>query len=286
MPFLNNEKFKEFRTAASNNDEKAKMILQALRQGSQEDVDRLVQDYYNIPGEEPIKAEPQVQPQEEGETAEPEVMDEATQITDVEPGSDTSVPEVEDLTELLDVETDGLFDENEIDGIDFSKFLGNKRRDGNRAKKNSEYFSAFNPQSRANYIEKKKNDYKAKFGDSLHDIDRQFKDYDMSIDAYATGVNDLLDDSVEMNVDTMNTAYNEIMDNNGIMHSFGRHWDQEDTNHIIEDLASMVQKYGKKNVLAALNVLKMDNSNFRDYRLGQINEEVERYNKSLDKILK
>ena len=52
------------------------------------------------------------------------------------------------------------------------------------------------------------------------------------------------------------------------------------------DLKQLVVKYGKKNVLAALNVLKTDNNNYRDYRIGQINEEVERYNKSLDKILK
>ena len=80
--------------------------------------------------------------------------------------------------------------------------------------------------------------------------------------------------------------YNDIMDNNGIMHSFGRHWDDVDTAHVIDDLKILVEKYGKKNVLAALNVLKTDNGNFRDYRLGQINEEVERYNKSLDKIFK
>ena len=96
----------------------------------------------------------------------------------------------------------------------------------------------------------------------------------------------MLDDSVEIDVNTMGNAYDEIMDNNGIMHSFGRHWDEVDTGHVIDDLKHLVAKYGKKNVLAALNVLKTDNSNFRDYRLGQINEEVERYNKSLDKILK
>ena len=61
MPFLNNAKFKEIRTAAGNGDEKAKMVLQALRQGGQEDVDRLVQEYYSIPTQDmndvPIQTE-------------------------------------------------------------------------------------------------------------------------------------------------------------------------------------------------------------------------------------
>jgi len=283
MPFLNNAKFKELRTAAGDGNEKAQMVLQALRQGKQEDVDRLVQDYYSVPQVEttPVVEEQNIVSEEVSTPVEENVqpVEENANIAD-------SVPQIEDLTDVLDKETDGLFDENEIEQIDFAKFLGNKRRDGIRAKKNAEYFNAFNPESRANYIEKKKNDYKSKFGDSLHDIDRQFTDYDKSIDRYTQGVGDMLDDEVEMNVDVMGNAYDEIMDNNGIMHSFGRFWDDVDTGHVIEDLKALVAKYGKKNVLAALNVLKKDNSNYRDYRLGQINEEVERYNKSLDKILK
>ena len=283
MPFLNNSKFKELRTAAGEGNEKAQMVLQALRQGKQEDVDRLVQDYYSIPQ---VEATPAVEEQNIVSNEASVPVEENIQPVEENANMADSVPQIEDLTDVLDKETDGLFDENEIEQIDFAKFLGNKRRDGMRAKKNAEYFSAFNPESRANYIEKKKNDYKSKFGDSLHDIDRQFTDYDKSIDRYTQGVTDMLDDEVEMNVDVMGNAYDEITDNNGIMHSFGRFWDDVDTGHVIDDLKALVAKYGKKNVLAALNVLKNDNSNYRDYRLGQINEEVERYNKSLDKILK
>lgn len=286
MPFLNNTKFKEIRTAAGDGNEKAKMVLQALRQGKQEDVDRLVEDYYSIPqqdmNEVPVETELQVNPMENTAESVTETI-QAGEPVETDLGSE---PVVEDLTEVLDKETDGLFDENEIAQITFSDFLGNKRRDGIRAKKNADYFKAFNPESMTNYINAKKDSYKAKFGDSLHDIDRQFTDYDKSIDLYSQGINDMLDDNVEIDVNTMGNAYDEIMDNNGIMHSFGRHWDEVDTGHVIDDLKQLVAKYGKKNVLAALNVLKTDNSNFRDYRLGQINEEVERYNKSLDKILK
>ena len=292
MPFLNNNKFKELRIAASNGNEKAKMVLQALRQGSQNDVDRLVGDYYSIPQvETPSEIEHSQEQSIEDNVNEIEVNNNidnnVNNTADNSYEEDlNSIPVVEDLTEVLDKETDGLFDENEIESIDFSKFLSNKRRDGVRSKKNSEYFSAFNPESRENYITKKKDAYKAKFGDSIHDIDRQYQDYDKSIDKYSQGINDLLDDNIDVNVDVMGDAYNEIMDNNGIMHSFGRHWDDVDTEHVIEDLKQLVNKYGKKNVLSALNVLKNDNSNFRDYKLGQINEEVERYNKALDKVLK
>ena len=274
MSYLNNGKFKEIRTAANDGNEKAKMVLQALMKGTQDDVDRLVKDYYAIPQQEqaPVEAEPQVE--------QPVQTEEPVQ-TDL--GSE---PVVEDLTDVLDKETDGLFDENEIEAIDFSKFLSNKKRDGLRTKKNAEYFSAFNPEARANYINTKKESYKARFGDSLHDIDRQFMDYDKSIDRYVQGVNDLLDDDKDIDVNVTGNAYDEIVDNNGIMHSFGRHWDDEDTGHVIEDLKVLVGKYGKKNVLAALNVLKNDNLNFKNYKYGQINEEVERYNKSLDKVLK
>lgn len=287
MPYLNNAKFKEIRTAAGDGNEKAKMVLQALRQGKQEDVDRLVGDYYSIPQQEmndvPVQTELNVNPMENS----PEAVEESVQAGLEEQNTDLgSEPVVEDLTEVLDKETDGLFDENEISQISFSDFLGNKRRDGLRAKKNSDYFKAFNPEAMTNYLNSKKDKYKAKFGDSMHDIDRQFADYDKSIDLYSQGVNDLLDDDIEIDVNTTGSAYDEIMDNNGIMHSFGRYWDNVDTGHVIDDLRALVEKYGKKNVLAALNVLKNDNNNYRDYRLGQINEEVERYNKSLDKIIK
>lgn len=295
MPFLNNNKFKEIRTAAGNGNEKAQMVLQAFRKGNQDDVDRLLNDYYAIPQENNVQNQAEivtenqpVQAQAQAElesVATPEGSQPVDSGMSVQPDLGTE-PVVEDLTEVLDKETDGLFDENEIEPMEFSKFLSNKRRDGMRAKKNADYFKAFNPESMTNYINAKKDKYKAKFGDSLHDIDRQFSDYDKSIDLYSQGINDLLDDGVEIDTNIAGDAYNDIMDNNGIMHSFGRHWDQEDTSHVIEDLKQLVAKYGKKNVLAALNVLKTDNGNFRDYRLGQINEEVERYNKSLDKMLK
>ena len=178
MPFLNNNKFKELRTAANDGNEKAKMVLQALRQGKQEDVDRLVEDYYAIPqqdmNEVAVETELESNPMENT----PESVETPIQAEEPVQEEFSSEPVIEDLTSVLDKETDGLFDENEIEPMDFSKFLGNKRRDGMRAKKNADYFKAFNPDSVANYVNAKKDTYKKKFGDSLHDIDRQFHDYD------------------------------------------------------------------------------------------------------------
>lgn len=310
MPFLNNNKFKEIRNEANNGNEKALKVLQALRQGNQEDLDRLVQEYYAIAIKSPIlenktiekpvlEKEPMVIENKEIENEDKEIEkaerieenekieeieEKLDQVQEQEPQQDNV--EVEDLTDVLDKETEGLFDENEIEAMDFAKYLGNKRRDLARINKTSDYFKAFNPGSRANYIASKKEAYKNKFGDAFHDINSLYNDYDKSIDAYTQSVNDMLDDEQEMNVSVMGNAYNEIIDNNGIMHCFGRYWDEEDTQHIVEDLKPLVEKYGKKNVIAALNVLKTDNNNFRDYKVGQINEEIERYNKFLDKILK
>ena len=48
--FINQKKFGEIREAAKNGNEKAKMVLQAMRKfSSQEDIDRLVEDYYKVP---------------------------------------------------------------------------------------------------------------------------------------------------------------------------------------------------------------------------------------------
>ena len=47
----------------------------------------------------------------------------------------------------------------------------------------------------------------------------------------------------------------------------------------------LVIKYGKKNVVAALNTLKSDNDNYRNHRNGEINGEISRYKSSLAKLL-
>lgn len=268
MPFINNQKFNEIRNAAKNNNPKALEIMQVMQKnGSQDDINRLIDSYYGI--ETPLQ---QPQPQLQQQPAEENI-----------PLSEPQ--EVPDITELLDGETDGLFDENDIDYEDFSTFLNNKKRDNLRAKKNLDYFSAFDPQGRNNYVEAKKEAYKSKFGDKVHDIERKYDDYDKALGLYVQGVNDSLDDDLGFDANQVDGAYNEIIGNNSIMHSFGRHWDNVDTSHIIDDLKQMCAQYGKKNILAALNTIKNDNVNYRNYQLGKINQEVDRYDKILDKTL-
>ncbi len=274
MAFINNKKFNEIMKAGKNNDEKALLVLQAYRNGdSQDNIDRLVNDFYAVPSAEPTVVEPEEAPEMEIETPQVEVEE-----------GDVVKP-ICDISDVLNKECEGLFDENEIEDITFGDYLANKKRDNNRARKNLEYFSGFDLGGRESYVSNKKEAYKNKFDNNVKDIERKFNDYNKSIDGYIQGVTDTLDDDVELDMNQADLSYNDIVDNENVMHSFGRYWDEEDNNSVIEILKALCEKYGKKNVLAALNVLKADNENFKNYKNGQINQEVERYGKALDKAL-
>lgn len=295
MGFINNIKFKEISAAANEGNEKAKMVLQAMRKfAPQEDIDRLVTEYYNIPAENaPVLNEEQPQtinPLEAqnategnfeadlGQTEEPaqELPQEVT-----EPKID-----VVDLTEVLDKETDGLFDKNEIADYSFEDFLTQKSKDNLRAKKNADYFKAYDLEGRTNYMNSKIEDYKNSFNNRLGGIRQKFDDISNSINKYYTNVNDLLDDDKEMSVEESGLAYNDFVNNKDAMASFGRHWDENDNLVVISALQNLVNQYGKKNVLAALNTLDSDNNSYKDYLNNQVDEEINRYSKSLQNILK
>ena len=53
-----------------------------------------------------------------------------------------------------------------------------------------------------------------------------------------------------------------------------------------ETLQELVIKYGKKNIMAVLNTLKSDVDNFKSFKNNQIDDEVNRYTKSIEKLLK
>lgn len=279
MAFINNTKFKEIKEAAKNGNETAKQIVQALmKSSSQGDLDRLVNEYYKVD-----TVEEELPPVVEEEIA---VSDNIVEEPEIEPVTEEVFPEVVDITDLLNGELEGLIDENEIEEMSFGNFLENKKRDGLRSRKNNEYFKAFDTDGKLNYLNNKRNEYSNKFGDMLHDIDRYHQDLDISLGKYTDSVNTMLDDNVNLDMNVAGNAYEDIIGNNGIMHSIGRHWDEVDTNHVIEDLKLLVSKYGKANILAALNTLKSDNNNFRDYRKNQIDSEIGRYGKSLENLLK
>lgn len=283
MPFVNNRKLLEIREQAKNGNEKALMILQALRKKSaQEDLDRLVNDYYNV--EEVVEQEPdliesegkaEIEQSLPPEELNPEVLNDANEVV-----------EVPDLTSILDKEMDGLLDENEIDDTPFSLYLSNKKRDALRSRKNTDYFKAYDPSGMENYLNAKIENYKGKFNNRLRDIDRRYNDMNTAITNYAKTISEMLDDGVELEVEKANSAYNDLTENENIMGSFGRHWDENDNNNVIENLKELISMYGKNNVIAALNTLNSDNNNYRDYLNNQVDTEIGRYSRSIEKLLK
>lgn len=278
MPFINNKKLVEIRESAKGGNEKALMILQAMRKMSpQEDLDRLVDDYYKVDTVEPVVPQENVEQESFNipEELTPELMNETA-----EPGN------VVDLTSTLDAEMDGLLDENELDDLSFGDFLSNKKRDGLRGRKNADYFKAYDPEGRANYMHNKIDAYKGKFDGRLKDIERRYNDMSKSIAGYTQGVNDMLDDSAELDMVSVNNAYDELTGNENAMRSFGRHWDENDNMSVMMELKSLIEKYGKKNVMAVLNTLQSDNENYKKYLNNQVDTEIGRYSKSVENLLK
>lgn len=277
MAFVSNNKYKEIYEASKNGNEKALRILQALRnKESQGDLDRLVDDYYNIPT---ISQE------------EPEVIENA----DFEPQNDVAeesqeivsdnLPEF-DLTKILDDELTDLIDENDIEELNFVDFLKNKSRDSLRARKNGDYFKAYDPVGKANYMANKINTYKGKFDNRLGNIERGYNDINKSMSNYSQNVNDMLDDSVELDMVKVSSAYDDFTNDDVTMNSFGRHWDDNDNHIVAEKLRELVSVYGKQNVLAALNTINSDNENHKNFLNNQIDSEIVRYSKSLESLLK
>lgn len=296
MAFINNKKFAEIRTAAKDGNEKALMILQAMRKlQPQADIDRLVEDYYAIP------EEPQIQPVqgENYNVAEEQPKEEVSTVSDALDdvlSEDLSVDETADIPDLdADVQTynldditkdmDGLIDEDEIDDMSFADFLSDKKKNLKRAKKNADYFKMYDDDSRKQYSLNAVDKYKAKFGDLERDIDRRNKDTATALGLYEQSVADSLDDDIELNADNADKAYSDLTDDSGAMHAFGRYWDDDDKASVIEALKVLIGKYGKKNVLAAINTLKSDNENYKSYMHNKIDTEVGKYSKNLENLL-
>ena len=280
MPFINQNKLLEIREAAKGGNEKALMIMQAMRKMSpQTDIDRLVEDYYKIDTVEPMIAEDEADPVEQPslETPEellPEVVEEAPEGN------------VVDLTEALDSEMEGLLDEKELEDLSFADYLGNKKRDGLRGRKNADYFKAYDLEGRTNYMQNKVDAYKGKFDGRLKDIERRYNDMSKSLAGYAQGVNDMLDDETELDMNSVNSAYDELTGNGAVMSSFGRHWDDNDNASVMAELKALIMKYGKKNVMAVLNTLQSDNENYKKHLNNQVDTEIGRYSKSIESLLK
>lgn len=284
MAFINNKKFAEIRNAAKNGDEKALKVLQAMRKMQpQADIDRLVEDYYAIPA-------PAVEETPETPAATDDLRLDDASVVDSVISSDIadSDGDVTTITYNLDDITkdmDGLIDEDEVEDMSFSDFLADKKRNMMRARKNADYFKMYDNDSRSKYAADAVAKYKAKFSDLERDIDRRNKDTMTALGMYEQSVGDELDDEVELSADNADKAYSDLIDNSGAMHSFGRYWDEEDKANVITELKALIGKYGKKNVLAAINTLKSDNENYKSYMHNKIDTEVGKYSKNLENLL-
>lgn len=284
MAFINNKKFAEIRNAAKNGDEKALKVLQAMRKMQpQADIDRLVEDYYAIPA--PAVEETPETPAVTDDLSldDASVVDSviSSDIADSDGDVTTITYNLDDITKDMD----GLVDEDEVEDMSFSDFLADKKRNMMRARKNADYFKMYDNDSRSKYAADAVAKYKAKFGDLERDIDRRNKDTMTALGMYEQSVGDELDDEVELNADNADKAYSDLIDNSGAMHSFGRYWDEEDKANVVTELKALIGKYGKKNVLAAINTLKSDNENYKSYMHNKIDTEVGKYSKNLENLL-
>ena len=284
MAFINNKKFAEIRNAAKNGDEKALKVLQAMRKMQpQADIDRLVEDYYAIPA--PAVEETPETPAVTDDLSldDASVVDSviSADIADSDGDVTTITYNLDDITKDMD----GLIDEDEIEDMSFSDFLADKKRNMTRARKNADYFKMYDNDSRSKYAADAVAKYKAKFGDLERDIDRRNKDTMTALGMYEQSVGDELDDEVELSADNADKAYSDLIDNSGAMHSFGRYWDEEDKANVVTELKALIGKYGKKNVLAAINTLKSDNENYKSYMHNKIDTEVGKYSKNLENLL-
>lgn len=285
MAFISNKKFLEIREAAKNGNEKAAMILQAMMKGNaQEELDNLVSDYYNVINNVPPidLIESQQEIEENTEPMDSEDIDQPEMEVDVP----NPLPEVVDLSDILSSEMDGLLDENEIEELTFRNFIDNKRRDSLRARKNSDYFKAFDSEGRIGYAGNKISEYGRKFDGNRRNIEREYNDLNNSLDNHINSVNLLLDDDIDLDMNTANEAYEELTKNDGAMASINRYWDEDDNVSLKETLQELVLKYGKKNIMAVLNTLKSDVDNYKNFKNNQIDDEINRYTKSIEKLLK
>lgn len=274
MAFLNNSKFKDIFNASKNGNEKALMIVQAMKQNRpQTDVDRLVDEYYKVVMTPTVNIE-----QEQGEALPPVDIEQR----DYNPQEIVDV----DLTEILDKETDGLFDEIDVEDITFPDFIKTKQKNLNREKKNADYFKAYDVGQRQNYMNGKIDKYKNKFVSRLDDIERRHKDTNSALNLYMQKTTDFIDDNIDYDMNMVSSAYNDFVNNEDTMHSFGRHWDERDNEIMEEQLKDLVAKYGKKNVLNVLNTLRADNDSYRDYMNNQVDSNIGKYSKSVENILK
>lgn len=287
--FINYKTLKELQDAAQNGNEIARNIIDKYMSDSydMDSIERLMDEYYGNASIEDLpapKEEPKVE-EEKPENIEEEIQEDIIEDAGIEEPTELADTPI-DISSDLDKELDGLIDDNEFEDVSFGDFLGKKKKDGIRAKKNAEYFKAFDQDGRNSYLAKKKDEFNHSFDGRRRQNERGFMDIDNAIGKYSEMVTDFPDDNKEIDVDIASKAYDEFTGNEENIHAFGRSWDETDMNTIKAALESLVQTYGKKNVIAVLNTLRDDNHAWKAFNDGKIENAVSNYGKSLDSLLK
>lgn len=274
MAFLKNGDYKNVIRAKKEGNPKALAIVQAYLKGaSQEDLDRMLLDFY---GNSPVE------PEEPATVEEPKVGE-----TPIEDKIEEEPPAViEDISCVLDSDLDGILDVDEISDSSFDDFIAEKKRNAKRLSNSAEYFKRYDPAGREAYIKKKEDEYGKSFDGKKRDIDRFYRDMDSSIGSHLQRIGDLPDDEIDVSPESSDKAYADMVESFGNGHSIGRSWDKEDAEDMIAVLSELVGKYGKRNVIAALNIVRGDNEAFRDMRHGKIDSAISKYNKQLEGLLK
>ena len=93
-------------------------------------------------------------------------------------------------------------------------------------------------------------------------------------------------DRVMTMISGTDVTYDEFTDNECAMDAFGRSWDNADMDSIKLILESLVQAYGKKNVVAMMNTIKGDAEGWKSFSNGRIDNAISNYGKALDSLLK
>lgn len=279
--FIPYRKLSELRKAASAGDSKARNIVDRYmdRNADMETISRLMDDYYGVSSSK--------KKEEEKETPIPvnEVEKETVDIVPVEKEEKSSVDKEDDFSDLSR-EFDGLVDLPSIEPTSFREYVSSKEKSRRAAKKDANYFKAFDPERRKAFLEKSKKDFSDSLNGKRRDLERSYGDISSALDIYGQYVSDMPEDYVQLDILSSSKAYSDLVDNDGAMSSFGRGWDEKDLSEMKSELSELVSKYGKKNVVAMLNSLREDGNSWMDYGNSAIDSAVSSYGKALDKLLK
>lgn len=293
--FIPYNKIKELREASKGGNEKAKAIIDKyMDHGDMAEIDAMISDYYGNAGidtlgkvEDPQNEAINEVPADAMPETETVVEEDFAEVDETADGAAFTPQEgIVDISEDLDRELEGIISEDEYKDVSFRDFLKDKKGNALKERKNAEYFKAFDQVGREKYLNDKKASYGMKFDMNRKSINRSFKDTDNALNSYSQMVTGFAMDDGDIDVAKASDAYNEFTDSEEAMGAFGRGWDDEDTQEMRIILEELAKKYGKRNIIAMLNSLKEDNSAWKTFSEGKIDDAIGNYGKSLEKLLK